>query len=97
MPFQVAVFISLCSRPAAWIPLMRVPHIPSCPTTSYNGDWRTKNSSAAFAGDKDVSDELHGSIKEPRLTESIQSGPSNHKQVTFDLVDSWPTLIGKVI
>ena len=33
-PFQLAARIALCSRPAAWMPLMIVPHMPSCPTTS---------------------------------------------------------------
>lgn len=28
-PFQEAVFIPLCSKAAAWIPLIRTPHIPS--------------------------------------------------------------------
>ena len=55
-PFQVECLIFLCSRPAAWMVLISVPHIPSCPTTSYNGDWRTKNSSAAFANGTDVSE-----------------------------------------
>lgn len=97
-PFQVAVFMPLCSRPAAWIPLMSVPHIPSCPTTSYNGDWRTKNSSAAFAGvtrlsATSVSDALKGST----LTESVQSRSSDHEQVTFDLIHGFPVLIRQVI
>lgn len=54
MPLQVASRIALCSRPAAWIALMIMPHIPSWPTTSYSGDRRTKNSSVAFATPGDL-------------------------------------------
>jgi hypothetical protein len=49
-PFHGTSGMLLCSNPAAWMPLMSVPHIPSWPTTSYSGDLRTKNSSAALAG-----------------------------------------------
>lgn len=48
-PFHEACVMALCSSPAAWMPFMRTPHMPSWPTTSYRGERRTKNSSVAFA------------------------------------------------
>lgn len=44
LPLQFAILIASCSSPLAWIPLIIIPYIPSCPTTSYNGRLRTKNS-----------------------------------------------------
>jgi hypothetical protein len=32
-PFHEAWVMSTCSNEAAWMPLINVPHIPSCPTT----------------------------------------------------------------
>lgn len=54
VPFQLAVVMPLCSSPAAWMPLMSTPHMPSCPTTSYSGDLRTKNSSVALAMEREI-------------------------------------------
>ena len=82
------------------MPLITVPHIPSCPTTSYNGDWRTKNSSRAFAEiTRDVSlDGVFNRTKEKTtLTESVQGGSSEHEHVTFDLIHCCVVLIGELI
>jgi len=32
-PFQGAAVMPLCSKPAAWMPDINAPHIPSCPMT----------------------------------------------------------------
>jgi len=76
---------------------MSVAHIPSWPTTSYNGDWRTKNSSAAFADDTHVSKWSLEWTKEIALTESVQSSSSEHEEVTFDLIRSFVILVSELI
>lgn len=64
-PFHEACVMALCSSPAAWMPFMRTPHMPSWPTTSYRGDRRTKNSSVAFAVfECNVSEEQGGEEEE---------------------------------
>jgi len=58
---------------------MRVPHIPIWPKTSYNGNLRTKNSSAAFADDLGVSGQRLKFVERTTLTESIQGGTKEHE------------------
>lgn len=74
---------------------MIMPHIPSWPTTSYNGDFRTKNSSVALAVDVFSH---RDALEESRIrTESVKCGTNDHEGVTLTLTNGRIILVREFV
>ena len=75
---------------------MSTPHMPSCPTTSYKGDLRTKNSSVAFAAEWC---QIYRSQKrgERVRTETVERRADEHEDIAFGAIEGGPVLVRELV